>query len=146
MVGGGGRKSRNLPLNSRGQLALQAYLHIRPSVLTDVLFINKAGEPFGDRGVQKMIERYMDEAGIKGASVESLRHTFGTHHAARGTDLRTIQKVMGIRIVAQLRPTFILPSMLFHRRWRKTHYSSQAGCRYHSSKGDFTAEAPRWRT
>lgn len=42
-----------------------------------------------------MIERYMDEAGIKGASVESLRHTFGTHHAARGTDLRTIQKVMG---------------------------------------------------
>jgi site-specific recombinase XerD len=29
------------------------------------------------------------------ASVESLRYTFGTHHAARGTSLKTIQEVMG---------------------------------------------------
>jgi integrase/recombinase XerD len=95
IIGGGGRKSRNLPLNSKSCQALQAYLQLRPAVATDVLFINKAGEAFGERGVQKMVQKYMDEAGIKGASVESLRHTFGTHHAAKGTSLKTIQEVMG---------------------------------------------------
>lgn len=75
--------------------ALQAYLQVRPVVETDLLFVNKAGEPLGERGVQKMVRKYMDIARIKGASVESLRHTFGTHHAAKGTSLKTIQEVMG---------------------------------------------------
>lgn len=95
IIAGGGRKSRNLPLNSKACRALLAYLQIRPEVVTDILFVNKSGEPFGDRGVQKMVQKYMDLAGIKGASVESLRHTFGTHHAAKGTSLKTIQEVMG---------------------------------------------------
>ncbi len=37
----------------------------------------------------------MDIAGIKDASIESLRHTFGTHHALKGTSLKTIQEIMG---------------------------------------------------
>ena len=35
------------------------------------------------------------EAGIKGASVHTLRHTFATHHVAKGTSLRTVQEVLG---------------------------------------------------
>jgi site-specific recombinase XerD len=97
IIGGGGRKSRNLPLNSKSCQAIQAYLQVRPVVTTEVLFVNKTGEPLGERGVQKMVQKYMDNAGVKGASVESLRHTFGTHHAAKGTSLKTIQEVMGHR-------------------------------------------------
>jgi site-specific recombinase XerD len=97
IIGGGGRKSRNLPLNSKVQQVIWAYLQIRPTVTSEKLFVNKAGEPLGDRGVQKMVQKYMDAAEIKGASVESLRHTFGAHHAARGTSLKTIQEVMGHR-------------------------------------------------
>lgn len=95
IVGGGGRKSRNLPLNSKACQALQAYLDARPTESTGFLFINKSGEPLGERGVQKLISKYMFQAGIRGASIQSLRHTFGTHHAAKGTSLKTIQEIMG---------------------------------------------------
>ena len=34
-------------------------------------------------------------AGIKGASVHTLRHTFASHHVAQGTSLRTVQEMLG---------------------------------------------------
>ncbi len=37
----------------------------------------------------------MKEADIKGASVHTLRHTMATHHVASGTDLKTIQEMLG---------------------------------------------------
>jgi integrase/recombinase XerD len=49
----------------------------------------------GKRAVQRMVKTYMDEAGIQNASVHTLRHTFGTHHAAKGTNLKTIQDTLG---------------------------------------------------
>ena len=42
-----------------------------------------------------MTKKHLDEAGITGASVHTLRHTFRAHHVAKGTDLRTVQQVMG---------------------------------------------------
>jgi site-specific recombinase XerD len=35
------------------------------------------------------------EAGIYHAPVHTLRHTFGTHHVAKGTDLRIVQEALG---------------------------------------------------
>lgn len=92
---GKGRKDRTLPLNYKACKALGAYLEIRPRVEYDNLFISKFREPLGPRGVQKMVQKYLDEAGIQGASVHSLRHTFGTHHVAKGTSLRTVQEALG---------------------------------------------------
>jgi site-specific recombinase XerD len=37
----------------------------------------------------------LQEAEIEGASVHTMRHTFGTHHAAMGTDLKVIQETLG---------------------------------------------------
>ena len=42
-----------------------------------------------------MMHKYFTQTGIYRASVHSLRHTFGTHHAAKGTNIKTIQEVMG---------------------------------------------------
>jgi integrase/recombinase XerD len=95
IAGGNGRKGRNLPLNSKARQALQAYLQIRPAVTVETLFVNRSGEPLGERGVQKMVQKYMDIAEIKDASVETLRHTFGTHHAVKGTSIKIIQEMMG---------------------------------------------------
>ncbi len=41
------------------------------------------------------MNKYFDEAGIQRASVYRLRHTFGTHMAKKGTDLRGVQEAMG---------------------------------------------------
>jgi len=45
--------------------------------------------------VQKVIYKYARLAKVPGTSVHSLRHTFGTYHAAKGTSIKTIQEVMG---------------------------------------------------
>ena len=92
---GKGRKDRNLALNYKACRALRAYLKIRPEVEYDNLFINKFREPLSPRGVQKVVQKYLEEAGIQGASVHTLRHTFGTHHVAKGTNLRTVQEALG---------------------------------------------------
>jgi site-specific recombinase XerD len=95
VVGGSGRKDWVLPLNSKACEAIRAYLHSRAGTNIGNLFLNRQGRVLGGRGVEKMIYKYLAKAGIKGASVHNLRHTFATHHAAKGTSIKTIQKVMG---------------------------------------------------
>lgn len=92
---GKGRKDRTLPLNCKACKAIRAYLRVRPDVEIRTLFVNKFRGPLGPRGVQKLVAKYLAAANIQGASVHSLRHTFGTHHVARGTSLRTVQAALG---------------------------------------------------
>jgi hypothetical protein len=35
------------------------------------------------RAYEYIVKKYLKEAGIKGASVHTLRHTFATHHVAK---------------------------------------------------------------
>ena len=44
-----------------------------------------------------MIKRINKRARMEKATVQTLRHTFGAHHVARGTAPKTIQDVMGIK-------------------------------------------------
>ena len=44
-----------------------------------------------------MIKKIVKSAGIGKATVQTLRHTFGAHHVARGTDTKTVQHVMGLK-------------------------------------------------
>lgn len=97
ILGGGGRKDRVVPLNSKACQALRDYLKTRPDDCPRSLFHNKDGSALGPRGIQKMMHKYFTQTGIKGASVHSLRHTFGVHHAAKGTKIKTLQEVMGHR-------------------------------------------------
>ena len=64
-------------------------------VAHDGLFVTKFRSPLGVRAIQHVVEKYLKEAGINGASVHTLRHTFGTHHVAQGTSLRTVQEMLG---------------------------------------------------
>lgn len=95
IAGSNSRKGRAIPLNSKACEALQAYFTARSASEYSSLFLNKFGKPLGDRGVQKIILQYFRQAGIIGASVHSLRHTFAVQHIARGTSLKTVQKIMG---------------------------------------------------
>jgi len=94
-IRGKGRKNRTLPLNYKACRALKTWLSTRPDIPEPALFVTKFREPMGKRGIQRMVAKYFDEAGIQNASVHTLRHTFGTHHAAKGTNLKTIQDTLG---------------------------------------------------
>jgi site-specific recombinase XerD len=72
------------------------------------LFVTKFREPIGPRAIQRLVEKYLKEAGIRHASIHTLRHTFATHHVAKGTDLRTVQEALGH---ADLKTTSIYVSM-----------------------------------
>ena len=74
---------------------MKTWLKVRPNVDHDALFVTKFRLPMGRRAVYRAVKKYLAEAGIRDASVHTLRHTFGTHHVAQGTDLKTVQEAMG---------------------------------------------------
>jgi integrase/recombinase XerD len=95
ILGGRGRKERFIPLDNEACLALRNYLSIRKTSESNVFFQKRFGEPLGERGVQKMLRKYLKRAEIGRASIHTLRHTFGAQHLAKGTSLKTVQEVMG---------------------------------------------------
>jgi integrase/recombinase XerD len=90
-----GGKTAAIPLNYKACRALAAYLLVRPEVGEPALFISQFRKPMSTRAIQHRISKYLNEAGITGASVHTLRHTMATHHVARGTDLKTVQETLG---------------------------------------------------
>ncbi len=60
------------------------------------LFLNRDNEPISERGVRKLVTRYVKAAGItKNASCHSLRHTFATHKAQQGVSAYRLKDWLG---------------------------------------------------
>ena len=82
---GKGMADRSIELEKKGYQAIKNYLRSRPQSLSDALFLNYQAEPLSERGVQKLLAKYVKLAGItKRISPHSLRHTFATYKAERG--------------------------------------------------------------
>jgi site-specific recombinase XerD len=90
-----GGKIETIPLNHKACKALAAYLKVRIDAGYAALFLSQFKQPMSTRAIQQRVEKYLEEAGIEGASVHTLRHTMATHHVARGTDLKTVQETLG---------------------------------------------------
>lgn len=88
-------ESRTIPLNQAVVLAIEKYLKIRPRSKSKNLFLTKTGRPFLVRNIRSTIERYFRIAGIKGAKVNDLRHTFIAHQLKAGTPLLLVSKLAG---------------------------------------------------
>ena len=88
---------RTVPLNSRSQKALEAYLKKeRPSkAIAKNVFITRTGRPLLVRNIRATIKRYLDLAGIDDATVNDIRHTFIAHHLKRGASLVLVSKIAG---------------------------------------------------
>lgn len=86
---------REVPLNKAVKSALDHYLLTRPKVQSDALFVTKTGRPLLIRNIRTAIDRYFKIAGIQGAKVNDLRHTFIAHHLASGTSPVLISKLVG---------------------------------------------------
>jgi integrase/recombinase XerD len=94
-ITGKGRKTRTILLNAKACEALATWLKVRPVVESEALFLSNRKQPMSGRGFQYLVEKYLKKAGIGGAGVHTLRHTFATHHVAMGTDLVTVQEFLG---------------------------------------------------
>lgn len=79
-----------IPLNYKAQNAFRKWLEIREPVSDTALFLTALKKPMGKRAVQLMLKKYLDEAGIENASVQSLRHTMAVHYLAKGTPRNTL--------------------------------------------------------
>ena len=96
-VGNGkGQKARTIELEKRGIQAIKSYLAVRPESLHDELFLNYQGQPLSERGVRKMVAKYLKASGItKKISPHSLRHTFATYKAERGVSPYVLREWLG---------------------------------------------------
>lgn len=92
-----GKEERVIPLNDKASTALNDYLDERKDAGNRTLFLNRWGEVLVNRGVQKILRKYLKRARVGNASINTLRHTFGAHHIAKGTDAKTVQDVMGLK-------------------------------------------------
>ncbi len=89
------RSERTVPLNKAAEAALKRYLQVRPKTTNKALFITKTGKPLLVRNIRTAIDRYYRKAGIEGAKVNDLRHTWVAHHLQSGASIVLISKVAG---------------------------------------------------
>lgn len=89
------RLERTVPLNKAAETALKRYIEIRPKTANRALFITKTGKALLVRNIRTAIDRYYKKAGIAGAKVNDLRHTWVAHHLASGASLVVISKIAG---------------------------------------------------
>lgn len=106
---GKGSKERTVPLPERAENALKDYINNTysntdksmngrmPKVETNIVFLNKYGKPFSERGIQDLFIRLAKRTGIyrKGLSVHKLRHTCFTLLYASGMELLKIKAIAG---------------------------------------------------
>lgn len=82
---GKGKADRQIALEKKAIKAIAKYLKDRPEEASTILFLNRYGEPLGERGVRKLIARYTRDAGLeRSVSPHVFRHTFGTMKAESG--------------------------------------------------------------
>ena len=89
------REERKVPLNKAAKKAVMEYLKVRPRAREKTVFLTKTCRPFLVRNIRTAIDRYFRLAGIKGAKVNDLRHTFIVEQLKAGTPLVYVSQLVG---------------------------------------------------
>lgn len=102
LVHGKGNKDRYVAFDEKTKRSLLKYLHqARKQLLgnkedTHYVFVSNQGNPISDRGIEYVMQKVFNEAGISGkVHPHELRHTFATSMLNNGADLRTVQELLG---------------------------------------------------
>lgn len=97
---GKGDRERIVPFGVPAASALRAWLERgRPALATwstaDALFVGQRGQRWGQRQVREAVHRLSAIAGVDDVAPHDLRHSAATHLLQGGSDLRTVQEVLG---------------------------------------------------
>ncbi len=88
-------RERIIPLNKSAADAIKKYLEIRPKTPSHSLFITKTGRPLLIRNIRTSIDRYFRIAGIRGAKVNDMRHTWVAYQLSAGVPMTLVSKLAG---------------------------------------------------
>ncbi|MGN0913270.1 MAG: tyrosine recombinase XerC [Alphaproteobacteria bacterium] len=97
-IKGKGNKTRIVPLLPVIIENINAYLNECPYHLKngDALFLGARGERLSPRIIQRQMQKIRAHLGLPdNLTPHALRHSFATHLLAEGTDLRSIQELLG---------------------------------------------------
>ena len=97
-IKGKGNKERIVPLLPIIWQSISAYLAERPysNSVGEPLFLGARGERLSPRIIQRQMQKLRGYLGLSDTlTPHALRHSFATHLLAQGTDLRSIQELLG---------------------------------------------------
>ncbi len=101
-VRGKGNRERIVPIGNKALEALREYRARIPELCRGrepdprPVFLNRSGGRLTTRTVARVVEHYLQKAGIAAkATPHTLRHSFATHLLNAGADLRSIQELLG---------------------------------------------------
>lgn len=98
-VVGKGNKERAVPFGAPAAEAITAWLARRPELATggsgDALFLGARGKRLDPRTLRDSLHRLTARAGVKDLAPHGLRHSAATHLLEGGSDLRTVQELLG---------------------------------------------------
>lgn len=92
---GKGTKRREIPLNVRARKAILDYLHIRPEVESESLFLGQRNEAIKSKTVQRSVSRFTGLIGLKDVTPHILRHTFAKSLINSGVSLDKVATLLG---------------------------------------------------
>lgn len=100
IITGKGNKERTVYLNETCINAIQEYMKVRPNdgVKDRALFLSSRNQRITPRGVELMVEKYLQKAGLdgRGLSVHKLRHTAATlMYQHGGADVLQLKEILG---------------------------------------------------
>ena len=96
-----GGRERMVSFDNEVREALRRYLmkardYMATNEARDILFVNCSGTPMSRQGFWKLVKSYARKAGItKDITPHTLRHTFAAHMVENGTDLKSVQEMLG---------------------------------------------------